>query len=219
MFQAPGGATRLKCASVMRDSEAAPRSAAQQDALQRLREQVRGCFACREMHHVHVLAPGNGPLEAQVMFIGEAPGRLGAARTGVPFTSDQSGRRFQRLLAEAGLSRRRVFLTNALLCNPLRDGRNRAPRRRELANCAPWLRAQLELVRPRLVVTLGAAALEALRLIEPHPYRLARDAGRALPWNGRTLVPLYHPSPRNTARPFHRQAEDFRRLGELVRSL
>jgi DNA polymerase len=186
-------------------------------AFEQLVSSVRGCFACAEMDHVHVLGRRNGPLGARVMFIGEAPGRLGAARTGVPFTSDQSGLRFQRLLAEAGLRREEVFVTNALLCNPLRDGRNRPPRRRELAACAGWLETQLRLVDPPLVVTLGTAALETLRIIERHPYVLSRDAGMALPWRGRTLVPLYHPSPRTAGRrPFERQVEDFRRLGELL---
>src|SRR3990172_8377938 len=118
------------------------------------------------MNHVHVLAGSNGPLDARVMFIGEAPGRLGAAQTGLPFTSDQSGLRFQRLLAAAGLRREDVFLTNALLCNPLRNGANPPPRRRELAACARWLDVQLRLVDPPLVVPLGKAALEALRAIE-----------------------------------------------------
>ena len=170
------------------------------------------------MDYVHVLgaAPSTeGP--ARVMFIGEAPGRLGAARTGTPFTGDQSGLRFQRLLETAGLAREDVFVTNALLCNPLRNGRNRAPTRREVTSCAGWLRAQLVLARPRLVVTLGTVALEATRLIDRHDFELRVDVGRALPWYGRTLVPLYHPSPRTAGRrPFARQLEDFRRLADTI---
>jgi uracil-DNA glycosylase family 4 len=151
------------------------------------------------------------------MFIGEAPGRLGAALTGVPFTSDQSGLRFERLLEAAGLRRDEVFVTNALLCNPLRDGKNRSPRRSEIANCTCWLKAQLDIVTPRLVVTLGAVALEAVRLSWPHTYELRRDVGCPLPWYGRTLVPLYHPSPRTAARrSFAQQIEDFRGLAGLI---
>ena len=182
-----------------------------------LRQQVQACFACQSMNYVHVLAASNGPLAAEVMFIGEAPGRLGAALTGVPFTSDQSGRRFQRLLGAAGLDRSLVFLTNAVLCNPLRDGRNRRPSLREVANCSPWLRAQIDLVDPRLVVSLGTVALASLRLIEDHPYRLPTHVGQALPWYGRMLVPLYHPSPRTMGRrPWEEQVEDFHRLGEFL---
>jgi DNA polymerase len=210
MFKPPGAAFRLKFWSMSAVSIAAP-------ALKRLRKKVQTCLACPSMNYVHVLGPANGPADAEVMFIGEAPGRLGAARTGVPFTSDQSGLRFQRLLKAAGFRREGVFLTNALLCNPLRDGRNRPPRHREVANCSRWLKAQIDLVRPRLVVTLGGVALDALRLIEGHPYALRRDVGRAVRWYGRTLVPLYHPSPRTAGRrPFQEQLEDFRRLGGRV---
>lgn len=180
--------------------------------------QARRCFSCREMDYVHVLGAANGNLDAEVMFIGEAPGRLGAARTGVPFTSDQSGLRFQHLLQVAGLRREDVFVTNALLCNPLREGKNRSPRRREIANCSGWLKAQIRLVDPRLVITLGGVALQATRLIERHDFDLRRDTGRAQAWFGRTLVPLYHPSPRTVARrPFAQQEQDFRRLGETIR--
>lgn len=186
-----------------------------------LAERVRTCFACCDgMDYVHVLDAGAGPSPgARVMFIGEAPGRLGAARTGIPFTADQTGRRFGQFIAAAGLRRDEVFVANTLLCNPLRDGRNRRPSRGEIARCSRWLKAQVDLVRPALVVTLGTVALEAVRLIERHTYVLRRDAGRALPWYGRALVPLYHPSPRTAARrSFASQLEDFRALGEIVRA-
>lgn len=151
------------------------------------------------------------------MFIGEAPGRLGASLTGIPFSRDQSGLRFERLLRAAGLTRAEVFVTNAVLCNPLRDGRNRAPTRREIASCAHWLKAQVDLVDPALVVTLGNVALSAARLIEPHGLALRRDVGRRCSWYGRTLLPLYHPSARTSARrPFSQQAEDWKTLRKIV---
>jgi uracil-DNA glycosylase len=68
-------------------------------------------------------------------------------------------------------------------------------------------------------VTLGAVALEALAMIEPHELVLARDVGRHVPWRGRTLVPLYHPSIQSTLhRPHDQQLEDWRELGRLVRA-
>ncbi len=192
--------------------------AAEPMSLRELAARVRECTICTDMHHAHVLGQANGRPGAAVMFIGEAPGRLGAARTGVPFTGDRSGLRFQRLLQACGLRREDVFITNAVLCNPLRGGRNRPPRAGEIARCGLWLREQIALVRPRIVVTLGAAALGAACAIAPHGYRLAADGGRALPWEGRVLVPLYHPSPRTAGRrPFERQLADFRRLGQIAR--
>lgn len=85
---------------------------------------------------VRLLSRLNGPPDAGVMLVGEAPGRLGAARTGVPFAGDESVRRLDRLIEAAGWSRDRLFITNAVLCNPLDDlGRNRPPRVAELSNC------------------------------------------------------------------------------------
>jgi len=172
------------------------------------------------MHHVHVLSPANGPHDAEVLFVAEAPGRFGAARTGVPLTSDVTGRRFEAFLAAAGLVRRRVFVTNAVLCNPLSPaGNNRRPSFREVIACSSFLAEQLRLVRAPVIVALGNVALDALRRIEPHDAVLARDAGRALPWRGRTLVPLYHPSIQSTlTRPHGQQLADWRRLGPVVRT-
>lgn len=173
------------------------------------------------MHHCHVLSRANGPLDAAVLFVAEAPGRLGAARTGVPLTSDRAGRRFEAFLAAAGLSRERVFVTNAVLCNPLSpDNRNRRPSSREIDACGGFLAEQLRLVRAPAVVALGAVALEALRRIEPHDAALTRDAGHAIDWAGRVLVPMYHPGIRSTlTRPHERQLADWRALGEAVRTL
>lgn len=184
---------------------------------------VRSCYACSSMNHVHVLGDTNGPLDAQVLFVAEAPGRLGAARTGVPMTSDVTGRRFHAFLAEAGLARERVFITNAVLCNPLSaNGSNRRPAAREVAACREFLRAQLRLVQAPVVVALGGVALEALRRIAPHEAVLAHDVARALPWEvegrPRTLVPLYHPSIQSTlTRPHEQQRRDWRALGDIVR--
>lgn len=183
-------------------------------------DRVRACTACDAMNHVHVLGDTNGPLDADVMFVAEAPGRLGAARTGVPMTSDVTGRRFHAFLAGAGLARERVFITNSVLCNPLTSrGMNRRPAAREVAACGGFLAGQLRLVRAPVVVALGVVALDALHRIEPHDAVLARDVGRALAWCGRTLVPLYHPSIQSTlSRPHDAQGDDWRRLGALIRA-
>jgi uracil-DNA glycosylase len=168
-----------------------------------------------------VLGDANGPAGARVMFIAEAPGRRGGEVTGVPLSRDASGQRFTRLLSLAGLARDEVFITNAVLCNPRADsGVNRPPTATELRNCSAWLRAQVALVDARVIVTLGAVALAALDRIEPHGLRLRCDAGRPTSWNGRILVPLYHPSPRaGLSRSYAAQDEDFRRLGELLVNL
>jgi uracil-DNA glycosylase family 4 len=138
--------------------------------------------------------------------------------TGIPLTRDESGKRFTSFLAIAGIDRRDAFITNAVLCNPVDSvGRNRAPSARDVARCRPFLARALEIVRAPVVVALGRVALESLRAIAPHDADLRRDVGRGVPWQDRTLVPLYHPSRQSTLhRPHASQLDDWRSLGRVV---
>lgn len=179
---------------------------------------VGGCRSCARMSYAHVLGAANGGLDAHVLFVAEAVGRRGGAVTGVPLTRDESGMRFGRFLALAGISRDDTFITNAVLCNPLdAAGRNRPPSATEIARCRPFLARTLDLVHAPIVVALGRVALESLRAVAPHDAILSRDVGTALPWQGRTLVPMYHPSRQSTLhRPDAQQQADWRRLGDIV---
>ena len=155
------------------------------------------------------------------MFIGEAPGRQGGDRTRIPFSGDQSGRNFQRFIDSIGLSRSRIFITNAVLCNPRRDsGANRKPSRVEIANCSDFLRRQIEIINPLVIVTLGAVSLDALRRIEYHELFLKEAAGHIYEWQGRLLVPLYHPSPQvlACARREEAQLRDYKAIARALAS-
>lgn len=166
-----------------------------------------------------VLSELNGKPSARVMFIAEAPGRQGGDRTGVPLSGDQSGRNFMRFLATTGLTRRSIFITNAVLCNPrTATGANRTPTRNEIANCASFLKRQLDIINPRLVVTLGRVALDALRRVQYHPLTLSEHAGQLHEWHGRALLPLYHPSPQVLAS-HRREAEQLADYAALVRAV
>ena len=167
------------------------------------------CSRCTAMcGRSAVLSPRNGPVCARVMFVGEAPGRQGGDRTRVPFSGDQSGRNFERFIASIGLTRADIFITNAVLCNPRRpSGANRPPTKTEVANCSDFLRRQIDLIAPPVIVTLGAVSLEALRRIEYHELFLGEAAGRIYEWNGRLLVPVYHPSPQVLASHRREQAQ------------
>jgi uracil-DNA glycosylase family 4 len=180
--------------------------------------EAAACIACPRMAgRRRVLSDACGPVPASLMLVGEAPGRRGADRTGVPFSGDAAGGALAMLLAQAGLTRDAIFLTNAVLCNP-RDaaGRNAPPTRTELMNCAGFLARQIAWVNPEVVAPLGRVALGALGRLSPHGRTLA-DAGVAVPWNGRVLFPLYHPSPRaRRYRSVRRQRADFRRLAALL---
>src|SRR5712691_8794227 len=100
------------------------------------------CTLCEAMcERSAVLGELNGPVDARIMFIGEAPGRKGADRTRIPFSGDQSGKNFDRFLASIDLSRDQIFITSAALCNPRTgSGANRKPSKTELANCSTFLR-------------------------------------------------------------------------------
>ncbi len=192
------------------------------DAFLQLADRVAACRRCPSMDgRRRVLSAANGPLDALVLFVAEAPGRLGADRTGIPLSHDRSGKNFERLLECAGLNRDDIFITNAVLCNP-RDtrNRNRPPSPVELRNCTSYLRQQLALVSARIVVTLGVMALRALDDVESHGLSLRAHVGQPVAWFGRVLVPLYHPSDQAMLhRPLAVQEQDYRALGKLVRSL
>jgi uracil-DNA glycosylase family 4 len=106
--------------------------------------------------------PGEGSVPAHIMFIGEAPGRFGADKTGVPFTQDRSGLLFRRVLsalavlASESLS---YYVTNAVKCLPADTaGRNRTPTTSEIKNCSNHLKREIDFVRPRVIVPLGRTA-------------------------------------------------------------
>ena len=194
-------------------------TSADQRRFTRLVRDVRACHACEAMAYSHVLSDANGGIDARVLFIAEAVGRRGGAVTGVPLTRDESGRRFGAFLALGDIDRADVFVTNAVLCNPIdAAGRNRPPSARERARCLPFLARTLEIVRAPVVVTLGRVALEATRALTPHDADLRRDVAVPIAWRGRTLVPMYHPSRQSTLhRPQDSQEDDWRALAEIVR--
>jgi len=181
---------------------------------------VQSCRACRQMTGVRkVLSTQNGSLRANVLFVAEAPGRLGADRTGIPLFGDRAGHNFGDLVCCSGLKRRQIFVTNAVLCNP-RDqrGSNRRPTSDEIKNCSVHLRELVKIIKPRVIVSLGKTALFSLSLIEEHDIDLRRDVAKPIAWNGCTIFPLYHPSSRAMVhRNISQQMTDYYRLQEQLR--
>ena len=180
------------------------------------------CKICERMQgRCAVLSKLNGSLTPKIMFIAEAPGRNGADRTRIPFHGDASGETFEKLLASIKLSREEIFITNTVLCSPRKpSGANDKPTRTEIRNCSDFLRRTIEVIDPPIIATLGAVALDALKLIEPHEFALKNSAAQILNWNGRQLVPLYHPSPQVliTARTLALQLQDFKVLQKVISS-
>lgn len=187
---------------------------------QKLTREAQSCQKCEAMcGRVAVLSELNGNLNPKVMFIAEAPGRQGGDRTRKPFYGDKSGANFQKLLDSICLEREEIFITNTVLCNPRKaSGANRRPTKKEMKNCADFLKRTIELINPQIIVTLGAVALEGLQAIEYHQFTLKREVAQILKWNERLLIPLYHPSPQVIAS--HRremeQLADFQVLAKAI---
>lgn len=188
----------------------------------KLVREVQACKKCARMcGSARVLSFAAGNLNARVLFIGEAPGRLGADQTEIPFHGDTSGNNFEDLLTFAALRREAVFITNAALCNAKdQDGNNATPNTQEIQNCSGFLRRQIELIDPAVVVTLGNAALRATALLESHGLELSKHVRTANHWFGRLLVPLYHPGQRAMMhRSLTNQRADYQFVAELARRL
>lgn len=185
-----------------------------------LTARVQHCDLCSRMQHRRrVLGPQNGDIDSPVVFIAEAPGRLGADKFGIPLYGDQTGRNFEMLIASAGISRESVFITNAILCNPrTTDGNNDSPTSAEIRNCSTYLKETLEIIKPKLIVPLGATALATLNIIHPHHVRLSEGMGKLFSWNGCQVYPLFHPSPRAFIwRHKDKQAKDYEVIRHLMK--
>jgi uracil-DNA glycosylase family 4 len=162
-----------------------------QAALEEIATEVRACTRCR-LHETRTVAvPGDGDPDTEVVFVGEGPG-VNEDREGRPFVG-RAGGLLVRLLASIGWRRDDVFITNVVKCRP--PG-NRDPEPDEMAACAPFLRRQLEVLDPAVVVTLGrfsmAAFIPGVRIGQAHgtthPVDPATGAAAAL------AFAMYHPA-------------------------
>jgi uracil-DNA glycosylase family 4 len=168
-----------------------------------------------------VLSDLNGDWNSKVLFVAEAPGRLGADITGIPLYGDRTGGRFEELLKAMKWSRSSVFVTNAVLCNPRDlDGNNDKPLPTELDNCCGFLKRTLVVVDPTLVIALGRVALDSLGKVHPHARTINGCCGTVVPWGERFLGVLYHPSPRTqTQRTWKQQIADAKSVSSFARQL
>ncbi len=155
--------------------------------LESLALEASSCTRCRLAETRTQVVFGVGHPRAQLLLVGEGPGAEEDAR-GEPFVG-RSGKLLDRLLAEeVGVTRADCYIANVVKCRP---PDNRDPRPDEREACRPWLDAQLDLVGPRVVVTLGNVAARALLGTTEGVTRLR---GQSYPWAGRLLVPTFHPA-------------------------
>ncbi len=196
-------------------SQASEPSAEQRrEALKRVYEQAQGCTRCAELARTrNSVVFGAGNADADLMFIGEAPG-ASEDQQGLPFVG-AAGKLLEKLLGEIGLSRTDVFIGNTLKCRP--PG-NRDPQPLEIENCREYLYRQVELIQPRVICTLGNFSTKLLREDptgitrlhgQPEVLTIGRRAVR--------LYPIFHPAAAlYTPRMLETLREDFQRLPELL---
>ena len=146
---------------------------------------VRSCTNCG-LHSTRTNGvPGSGSSKAEILIIGEGPG-FNEDKQGLPFVG-RSGKLLDELLSAIPLTRKDVFITNVVKCRP---PNNRDPLPNEVAACRPYLERQMELIDPKVVVTLGRVSM--LRF-NPRG-KISEDHGKILEWEDRILFPLYHPA-------------------------
>ena len=156
--------------------------------LEAVHAEIRACPLCPLSKTRKLAVPGDGPANAEVMFIGEAPGYWENER-GLPFVG-QAGQLLEELLAGIGMKRSDVFIANVLKCRP---PNNRDPLPEEVSACRPYLDRQLEIINPIVVVTLGRHSSgrffppKAMRDMHGKPVKLGGPGGTA-------ILPTYHPA-------------------------
>jgi DNA polymerase len=151
-----------------------------------LERRMRRCRKCPLKDHRTRVVPGEGPVDAEVMLVGEAPGK-NEDEAGLPFVG-QAGDYLDGLLEAIGLDRDQVFVTSAIKCRP---PRNRPPHVGEIEACRSWLEAQIELVDPSIVVLMGSAA--ARQMLDERG-KMTDLHGQVRERDGRTYLLTYHPA-------------------------
>ena len=201
----------------MADLPARPGPGSRLDQLRQLERVAADCVRCRLAGSRTQVVFGNGHPNADLMLVGEAPG-FHEDRQGEPFVG-RSGQLLDRLLRGIGLRRDEVYVANTVKCRP---PNNRDPEPDEIEACRGYLDEQVRLVDPKVVVTLGNFAS---RTLLGTTTGITKLRGRTYEWQGRTLVPTFHPSAalRTMERPDSPQMraleEDFQTVARLLAEL
>ena len=154
-------------------------------ALRELYEEIALCEDCELSRHRSRVVPGDGSEEASILFIGEAPGWY-EDQQGLPFVGP-AGHFLDELLGSIGLSRRDVYIANVVKCRP---PANRDPLPSEMRACRKWLDRQIELLQPKVIVTLGRYSLAQFFPGDS----IGKVRGTARKKEGRIYFVMYHPA-------------------------
>ena len=153
---------------------------------QSLYDEISTCEKCELCRRIHHKVPGQGNASADLMFIGEGPG-ADEDMQGLAFVG-AAGQLLTKMISAMGLTRDEVYICNIVKCRP---PQNRTPLPEEAAACLPYLREQVALVRPKVIVLLGATAAKTLLRSD---FRITREHGQWEERKGVWFLPTYHPA-------------------------
>lgn len=156
-------------------------------ALAALHREILACRKCGLAQSRIQAVPGEGDPKAELMFVGEGPGR-DEDEQGRPFVG-RAGQLLTKIIAAMDFSRDQVFIANIVKCRP---PDNRVPHRGEVEACTPFLMRQIEIIRPRVIVTLGKTATD--HFLPDLTGSMTSIRGRFYDWNGIRIMPTFHPS-------------------------
>ena len=179
-----------------------------EEILAEVAQEVQACQKCPLHLARRKAVPGEGPADAEIMFIGEAPGFHENVQ-GRPFVG-AAGQFLEELLAGIGLKREQVYITNVVKCRP--PG-NRDPEPEELEACMPYLDRQIQAIRPKVIVTLGRYSMSKF----VQGAKISRIHGKPFKVRGQLVVPMYHPAAALHQPSLRRVVEaDFAQLPSLI---
>ena len=170
----------------MFDHVAVPEAGTAGERLQLIRQELGDCTRCKLHEKRHTLVYGVGNPNADLMFVGEAPGRDEDLQ-GIPFVG-RAGQLLTKIIESIGLSRDEVYIVNVIKCRPP-DNRNPAPD--EVRTCEPFLFAQVDAIGPRVIVALGSFAARTLLRTDD---AISKMRGRVYDYRGAQLIPTFHPA-------------------------
>jgi uracil-DNA glycosylase family 4 len=195
----------------------------------KITKDVLSCKKCKEIATTRKNSvPGYGFTNADIFFLGLAPGRLGADVTGIPFTKDSSGKLFQLALSSSGISMEpnglvqeentiKAYVTNLVKCNPKDSkGNNRYPSHTEIENCKYYLNMEMDSIHFDVIVPLGKLATE--NLLNQKCSKFSSIHNKPIKLNEFYCIPFIHPSyVARGAYPKDKYIDDFRSLARWVR--
>ena len=196
------------------------------DSVNEIFNEAQSCKRCGYSKvYVPLFDEKNAKSNALIMFINERPGRIGTGKSGkVSFDNDDpTARQFKECFSLLGVPREKIFITNSCICHPNIDGyRDKAPKVSEIKNCQYFLRKEIKIMNPKIIVPLGNKALRALTYYYPESkklkeFKLKNNIGQSVEIDDIIVFPLYHTSSlAQRTRNKEQQKKDWLKLKSII---